>query len=581
MKRILVSFLALMIPFMVFAGNRITQQQAMQIAGEFLNSSKVRMGTKSSSSSSRNMKLVEKAGEEEYFICSDATNRSFVIVSGDDALGPVLAYSTENAFVTENMPENVKFYLKMLEGEVKYYRTHPEAVPSNPNMDDDTEKVLETAKWNQSDPYYNFTPMQSGSHCVTGCVATAMAIVMRYHNWPDCGVGTIPEYTEKGITVPAIELGYAYDWGNMLMDYKPGRWSEAQGNAVARLMADCGAAVQMQYTASSSGAFSSDVAPALTKYFKYDKSIRYMYREGCTKAQWVKFIHDDIDNNRPLIFGAQSTQGSGGHEFVGAGYQGDDYVYINFGWGGSSNGFYYVTSMDEWGANVDAIFNIKPDEGGSPVEEARLGLASDLALTAPYVLGESFGVRAGWYNYGSASFTGKTGAGIRGVDNKLKNIVSKSHTDLAPNHGYSSSSYTFSTVKAVKAGEQVQLYYQPQGKTGWSKMNFYEDDVTGIVYPAGQKEDFIKYVKFSYDKSTKTMSFILPYNDVIDESTGATEFSWKLKDKSGNVVTSAVTYNDLVISIATGSLSAGKYTLELSYWDVTKSITLPIDNSVE
>lgn len=578
MKKLLLSFFALVIPFMVFAGNRITQQQAMQIAGEFLNSSKVRMA--SGSSFPRNLKMVKKTVGEEYFICSDEMNHSFVIVSGDDAVGPVLAYSRENAFISENMPENVKFYLKMLEGEVRYYRTHPNAVPSHPNMDD-TEKVLNTAKWNQGTPYNNLTPKQGSSHCVTGCVATAMAIVMRYHNWPDVGVGTIPAYTTpSGISVPAITLGYAYDWSNMLMEYKSNRWTDDEATAVARLMADCGAAVKMQYTASSSGAYSQDVAPALSTYFKYDKSIRYMYREGCTKAQWVKFIHDDIDNDRPLIFGAQSTQGSGGHEFVGAGYQGDDYVYINFGWGGSSNGFYYVTSMDEWGANVDAIFNIKPDEGGSPAQEIRLGLGTDLTLTAPYVQGQSFGVTATWYNFGTISFTGKTGAGIRGVDNKLRSIVSKSHSSINPTSGYRGS-YSFSAGNIVKAGEQVQLYYQPSGKTTWTAMNFYEDDFDGIVYPAGQKEDFIKYVKFSYDKSTKTMSFILPYNDVIDESTGATEFSWKLKDKSGNVVTSAVTYNDLVISIATGSLSAGKYTLELSYWDVTKSITLPIDNSVE
>ena len=121
-----------------------TQQQAMQIAGEFLNSSRIRMATSPKSPS--NLKMVKKTVGEEYFICSDEMNHSFVIVSVDDAVGPVLAYSTENAFGTENMPENVKFYLKMLEGEVRYYRAHPNAVPSNPNMDDDTEKVLETAK---------------------------------------------------------------------------------------------------------------------------------------------------------------------------------------------------------------------------------------------------------------------------------------------------------------------------------------------------------------------------------------------------------------------------------------------------
>ena len=578
MKKLLLSFLAFVVPFMVLAGNRITQQQAMQIAGEFLNSSRIRMATSPKSPS--NLKMVKKTVGEEYFICSDEMNHSFVIVSGDDAVGPVLAYSTENAFGTENMPENVKFYLKMLEGEVRYYRAHPNAVPSNPNMDDDTEKVLETAKWDQSAPYYNFTPMDGGQHAVTGCVATAMAIVMRYHNWPDCGVGTIPAYTTpKGAKVEAIELGYPYDWSNMLMEYKSGRWTETEGNAVARLMADCGAAVQMQYSASGSGAFSQDVAPALTTYFKYDKSIRFMYRDGCTKAQWVKFIHDDIDNNRPLIFGAQSTSG-GGHEFVGAGYRGNDYVFINFGWGGSSNGFYYVTTMDDFSLGVDAIFNIKPDEGGSPAQEIRLGLGTDLTLTAPYVQGQSFGVTATWYNFGTISFTGKTGAGIRGVDNKLRSMVSKSHSSINPNSGYRGS-YSFSAGTIVKAGEQVQLYYQPEGQTGWTKMNFYEDDVKGIVYPAGQKENFMQFVKFSYDKSTKTMSFILPYNDIVDESTGATEFVWKLKDKDGNVVSSAVTYDNLVISIATGSLSAGKYTLELSYWDVTKSITLPIDNSVE
>lgn len=578
MKKLLLSFFAFVIPFMVFAGNRITQEQAMRIAGEFLNSSKIRMA--SNMSSPKNLKMVKKTIGEEYFICSDELNHSFVIVSGDDAVGPILAYSTEGAFVSENMPENVKFFLSMLENEVKYYRTHPNESALVPNYDDE-EVVLNTAKWNQGTPYNNLTPMDGSKHSVTGCVATAMAIVMKYNNWPDCGVGTIPAYTHGSISVPAIELGYAYDWSNMLTEYKSNRWTDDQATAVARLMADCGAAVQMQYSASSSGAYSSDVAPALTTYFKYDKSIRFMYREACTKAQWIKFIHDDIDNNRPIIFGAQSTKGSGGHEFVCDGYRGSDYVHINFGWGGSDNAFYHVTSMDEWGASVDGIFNIKPDAGGSPVSEFRLALDSDLRITTPYTLGQSCAVTAGWYNLGNASFTGKTGAGIRGLDNKLKFIVSKNHSGLAPNRGYSSSTYTLKPSTPIKAGESVQLYYQPDGASGWTKMNFYEDDVVGIVYPAGQKEDFINLVSFSYDKSTKTMSFTLPYNDVVDQTSGATEFSWKLKDKNGDVVTSAVSYDQLVISIDTSSLAAGKYTFELTYWDVTKSISLPIDNSVE
>ncbi len=238
----------------------VSLEKARQIAETFFGSRPL-----TRTSSSVDLKMVWDGGSRQtkgpadaptFYVFDNASGPGFVIVAGDDLAKPVLGYSFENEFVVEGMPENVKAWMHGLEEAVTLARNNPSAfnVPTSSAVGNVVLKH-ETAKWNQSAPYNNLCPFDGGSRSVTGCVATAVAIVMRYHKWPESGEGTIPAYTtsSKGISVSAIELGYEYDWDNMPLIYSQFGYTDAQAQAVARLMADCGAMLTMDYSADASG----------------------------------------------------------------------------------------------------------------------------------------------------------------------------------------------------------------------------------------------------------------------------------------------------------------------------------------
>ena len=293
------------------------------------------------------------------------TENSFVIVSADDCVQPILGYSTETSFGTERMPENVFWWLKGYDDQIsdaarnrtnasdavaKEWRELTEGNGSKAQSDVVVEPLVQTL-WNQYAPYSNLCPSASG---ITGCVATAMAQVMKRWSYPTTGVGSHsytpenhPEYGEQSANFGET----TYDWANMKDSYSSS-YSDAEALAVATLMYHCGVSVDMNYGTSAdggSGAVSALVPTAWIQYFRYAPSARFVSRSSYSDSQWLALLKLELDEQRPLFYSGRyitADNKTGGHAFVCDGYRSDDYFHFNWGWGGNKNGYYAIGALN-------------------------------------------------------------------------------------------------------------------------------------------------------------------------------------------------------------------------------------------
>ena len=290
----------------------------------------------------------------------------FVIVAGDDISSPVIAYSRNGNFPVEERPVNLDLWMKHYRielnkarelnatSEVEILDTWDNITVLAKRQTAEEKRLLETALWNQAKPFNNKCPSISGSKAMTGCVATAAAIIMKYHQWPDSGEG---EHSYKdGFTNRKANFETPYQWDKMLNDYN-GDYTTEEASAVATLMWHCGVLAEMSYGAYSSGAVTATLIENLMKHMKYNKGMQEIYREWYDMPTWNKVLRDELNDERPILYGGV-TPSNAGHQFVVDGYEGD-YFHVNWGWGGLANAFFLLT-------------NLKPDTqgtGGSTIDE--------------------------------------------------------------------------------------------------------------------------------------------------------------------------------------------------------------------
>lgn len=290
----------------------------------------------------------------------------FTIVSGNDALAPVLAYSETGIFAADKMPDNVAFWMAMCQDDVNFAIAEnlPAYTPLKTAVSkkEDIAPIMTTI-WDQDAPFWNLCPNKK----YTGCVATAMAQIMKVFNWPESSHGTAV-WNNRTVTIERT-----YDWDNMIDDYT-GNYTSEQGTAVAELMVDCGKSVNMQYSTSGSGAETSDVPYAMINNFDYDAGMIYMQRNHFTEEMWDDLMYYELQNGRPIMYGGFDTSYDGGHQFVAHGYQYKSnaaYYYINWGWSGYCDGYYKLSKLAPSGSGsggnngsyhtgADAVINIKP-----------------------------------------------------------------------------------------------------------------------------------------------------------------------------------------------------------------------------
>ena len=339
---------------------RISQWQAQQQAYSFWGK-QMPMKAKAKSRVVSTASLSTLGNDSYYVFNNDAGG--FVIIAGDDAVAPVLGYTSTGAFDANNLPEGLKDLLKSYEQQIAALGKNYKANTTSTRAEFTGEKLLNTAKWNQGAPFNKYTP----NNYVTGCVATAGAIVMKHHGYPAKGVGS-HSYTWNGQNLTA-SFEHDYDWANMPAKYTDGNDEAFDG--VARLMSDLGIAVNMQYANGGSASALEDLVTALKKYFGYSKYARHLKIEDLGAEAWNGRLRAEIDANRPVLYAA-SDANVGGHSFVIDGYK-DESFSVNWGWGGYCDGFYRIGALnpevdgtpqgDQYNSSQAAVFALQPSDG--------------------------------------------------------------------------------------------------------------------------------------------------------------------------------------------------------------------------
>ena len=397
----------------------------------------------------RFVNVAPQLGYSELFIFNNTEGKGYVIMAADDCVFPILGYSYENNFDAAPLPPNFKAWLDGYAEEIRtavsMKATATEGIryewdclrQDNP-LPVKTEKAvspLVQTKWDQS-PYYNdLCPYDNNDHSrtLTGCVATAMAQVMKFWNYPEHGYGSHsyvpsshPEYGTLYVDFSAVN----YQWNAM-----PNVVNSAN-SAVATLMYHCGVAVDMMYGISGapdygSAAYIIDYGgghpcgeTALKTYFNYKSSMNGVEKNDYTDNQWIELLKNELDNSRPMVYGGFSN--SGGHAFVCDGYDYRDYFHFNWGWGGYYNDYFYINSLNPgthtYSRNQQAIIGIEPNEsggggggggGGGTSTDFSLAYHSNLSMSnTQYWFYDDLSVHAEISNLGEGSFSGYIGAAV-------------------------------------------------------------------------------------------------------------------------------------------------------------------------
>lgn len=360
MKRLLhIQFLLVLLLALGYSplqAKRITQWQAQQQAYSF-------WGKQMPQKAKAKSRTATTASPSDAYYVFNNDAGGFVIIAGDDAVTPVLGYTSTGSFDAENLPDGLKDLLKSYERQIAALGDNYVANQTATRTAFTGEKLLKTAEWDQNVPFNKYTP----SNYVTGCVATAGAIVMKHHGYPAKGTGS-HSYTWNGKTLSA-SFEHTYDWASMPTKYTVGNDEAFDG--VARLMADLGVAVEMQYNKDGSGASMEDLLTALKKYFGYSKYARLLAIADLGAEVWNDRLRAEIDANRPILYSAVDSN-KGGHSFVIDGYK-DESFSVNWGWGGYCDGFYRIGALnpetggkplgDQYNLSQSAVFSLQPSDG--------------------------------------------------------------------------------------------------------------------------------------------------------------------------------------------------------------------------
>lgn len=457
--------LLLMMSLASFAGPR-SFQQAKEIA--LRQAAQLGISMDETSSAKAKSKRVKSVSGEvpAYYVFPNGEGKGFTVVSGDDRLPEVVGYSDKGTYDEENLPSNYVGFMKAYEemvgqldnGDSRASASIAEAkaLRSSGYQQPTIAPLLGNIQWNQMIPYNNMCPMyNSTNRSVTGCVATAMAQVMMYYQYPTTLQANIPAYVShtKNLSIPQINQGETYDWANMLpqyASYEPLNYTDAQATAVAKLMYHCGAACEMDY-GSSSGA---NVTPAiLSTYFGYDSDLMQdLNRDAFTLAEWSQIMDKELSVKRPILYSGRSSDG--GHEFICDGTDGNGLYHINWGWGGYQDGYFDVTILnpDKGGAGSGSapdgynqycsmIVGIAPDNGKvdeplvdvTPVVMIGNGNSSlGFQMSTRNKVTDTFGVITNnlLSNQSAKDFTGYFAYGIQQADGTYKPLSKSSSISI-------------------------------------------------------------------------------------------------------------------------------------------------------
>lgn len=270
-------------------------------------------------------------------ICVYGNDQGFVIMSRHGEGKAVIGYS-HTKYDKSRLPEGLKWWMNVAKKNIQVQDGKLE--PTSKRASFTTVEPFIKSTWDQDEPYYYLCPKDNGENCMTGCVATALAQVLYYYQYPESAEGSGSYYI--GETKYEKAINTTYDWANMKDSYlKTELQFSNPVKAVAALMRDCGYATNMQYSSEGSGTSDSYMALALRNNFKYDSlAIKYYDRAYYSDEEWKGMVYSSLANKMPVMYAGVNEEGTSAHEFLLCGVDTDGLVYVNWGWGGSGDGFF-------------------------------------------------------------------------------------------------------------------------------------------------------------------------------------------------------------------------------------------------
>ena len=345
MKKLLLLLACAFVGMTAQAG-KVTEQEALLKAQQFMQDRQFKHSGMRRASQ-------KDAATPGYYVFNAEDNGGFVIVAGDDRMRSILGYAEKGSFDQETLPDNIKWlmdYYAQVAGSLPAQQKNSAlaASVSRPEL-----QPLITTTWDQWAPYNAHCPEINGQLPPTGCVATAMAQVINYFQWPINEVRSMADYTTNTNYVyvpglPARKIG----WYNMSDD------------EIAWLMRYCGQAVQMDYMPDESGARAIDIAGALVSVFNYSRTINLATRMSYSDNDWEELIYSELSVGHPVIYNGDAGEGTSGHSFILHGYK-DGLFCVNWGWSGQCDGYFALTNLSpndsqHYTENQNAIIAIQP-----------------------------------------------------------------------------------------------------------------------------------------------------------------------------------------------------------------------------
>ena len=397
MRKLLLLAVSLLLTVTTIYAERVSQEDAALVANNFMRYGATQSGVRKATGAKMVLKKAASATtQNQYYVYENANGEGWVMVAADDAVTPILAYSKTGTFKTENQPANVKTWLGKYDTFIKkveedglvaneetsaMWNRLRKSPPSTPGGNVVVDMLVQT-QWDQDDPYWKLTPGSGSDKAYTGCVATAMAQVMKYWEWPKKGTGShtyqpVMDIFDNGGNYLRTDTIYpglltvkfgetTYDWANMKNSYSES-YTDAEAQAVATLMYHCGVSAEMQYGGDAydgSGTYTINYGDwddptcaqnSFPKYFGYKRDgLTSYYRDGYTyqgtkyydswtDAAWTAMIKGELDKHHPIMYDGSGAKG--GHSFICDGYDDQNYFHFNWGWSGSNDGWYKLDNL--------------------------------------------------------------------------------------------------------------------------------------------------------------------------------------------------------------------------------------------
>lgn len=338
---------------------QISPGEALTFASDFMNSAQLQ-----SASGSKSMKPMKTPGINvegqitPYYVFNRGESDGFVIISGDDRAPKILGYSDRGCFDADNIPPQLKAMMdqwSVLMSNLPMSASKHSSWSATSKTRSGDAILLETAEWGQGYPFNALCPVIDGEQAPTGCIATAMAIAMKYHNWPDATRGeSEDDFESSGVSFDFSN--YSIDW-NVLSDQNNTGFAQE----VSTLMLSLGVASQMHYGSQESYAYDWPYAHKMIEKYSYAKGCQFIEKSSFSDAEWLSMLHEQLSNVGPVIYRGSGTDV--GHAFIIDGYDGSSLYHVNWGWDGLMNG-YFTLDFEDMGFDQyqGMVINIIPDK---------------------------------------------------------------------------------------------------------------------------------------------------------------------------------------------------------------------------